>query len=198
LQGGVRLLTPLYNTMSTARAITHQSSQRTYPPSSTNVLHPGPFIGQSIIRPSRSSILKSTRRERMPLHSTVRAIYNSQTKNRTTKRHSLMYNPPFSKNVNPNIGHRFLTLDNKHFPKDHKLRKILNHNTVKISYSCMNNTEQIIDNHNKRILNSSELTDETASNTIGNKKYNSRQKISCPHKGNRFQSSVIYQAIVKT
>ena len=32
-----------------------------------------------------------------------------------------------------------------------KLRKIFNRNTIKISYSCMNNTKQIIDNHNKRI-----------------------------------------------
>ena len=61
---------------------------------------------------------------------------------------------PFSKNVSTNIGHKFLALD-KHFPKDHKLRKILNCNTIKISYSCMNNTKQIIDNHNKCILNSS-------------------------------------------
>ena len=30
-----------------------------------------------------------------------------------------------------------------------------NRNTTKISYSCMNNTKQIIDNHNKRILHSS-------------------------------------------
>ena len=43
----------------------------------------------------------------------------------------------------------------KHFPKDHKLRKIFNCNTIKISYSCMNNTKQIINNHNKCILNSS-------------------------------------------
>ena len=67
----------------------------------------------------------------------------------------LWYNPPFSKNVNTNIGHRFLTLVDKHFPKENKLRKIFNRNTIKISYSCMNNTKQIIDNHNKHILNAS-------------------------------------------
>ena len=62
---------------------------------------------------------------------------------------------PFSKNVSTNIGHKFLALVDKHFPKDHKLRKIFNCNTIKISYSCMNNTKQIINNHNKCILNSS-------------------------------------------
>ena len=49
----------------------------------------------------------------------------------------------------------FLTLVDKHFPKDHNLRKVFNRNTTKISYSCMNNTKQIIDNRNKCILNSS-------------------------------------------
>ena len=53
----------------------------------------------------------------------------------------LWYNPPFSKNVSTNIGRKFLTLVDKHFPKDHKLRKIFNRNTIKISYSCMNNTK---------------------------------------------------------
>ena len=77
----------------------------------------------------------------------------------------LWYNPPFSKNVRTNIRHRFLALVDKHFPKDHKLRKIFNRNTIKISYSCMNNTKQIIDNHNKRILNSSKHIKDTAANT---------------------------------
>ena len=55
------------------------------------------------------------------------------------------------------VSHRFLwlTLADEHFPKDHKLRKIFNcmRKTFKISYSCMNNTKQIINNHNKHILN---------------------------------------------
>ena len=64
-----------------------------------------------------------------------------------------------------NIGHRFLALVDKHFPKDHKLRKIFNPNTIKISYSYMNNTEQIIDNQNNCILNSSKHINDTADNT---------------------------------
>ena len=77
----------------------------------------------------------------------------------------------------------------KHFPKDHKLRKIL----IKISYSCMNNTKQIIDNHNKRILTASIRVDNTAAAAIiGNR----RQKNACPLDGNCLQPSVIYQATV--
>jgi len=46
----------------------------------------------------------------------------------------LLYNPPFSKNTSTNIGHKFFGLVDKHFPNDHKLRKIFNRNTIKISY----------------------------------------------------------------
>ena len=110
----------------------------------------------------------------------------------------LWYNPPFSKNVSTNIGHRFLALVDKHFPKDHKLRKIFNRNTIKISYSCMNNTKQIIDNHNKRILNSSKHINDTAdnTNTKDSKTCNCRQKNTCLLNGNCLQSSLIYQATV--
>ena len=54
----------------------------------------------------------------------------------------LRYNPPFSKNTSTNIGHQFLALVDKHFPKNHKLRKIFNQNTIKVSYSCMNNKKK--------------------------------------------------------
>ena len=79
---------------------------------------------------------------------------------------------------------------------DHKLRKIFNRNTIKISYSCMNNTKQIIDNHNKRILNSSRHADETADNTADSKSCNCQQKNTCLLNRNCLQSSVIYQARV--
>lgn len=110
----------------------------------------------------------------------------------------LWYNPPFSKNVSTNIGHKFLSLIDKHFPKDHSLRKIFNRNTVKISYSCMNNTKQVIDNHNKRILHSSHspYTKDNKDGTETNKTCNCRQKNNCPLNGNCLQSSVVYQATV--
>ena len=95
----------------------------------------------------------------------------------------LWYNPPFSKNTSNNIRHKFLALVDKHFPKDHKLRKIFNRNTIKISYSYMNNTKQIIDNHNKRILTASIQIDNTATAAAtidNNKTCNCRQKNTSP------------------
>ena len=106
----------------------------------------------------------------------------SKRKNRQ-RNNILWYNPPFSKNTSTNIGHKFLALVDKHFPNDHKLRKIFNRNTIKISYSCMNNTKQIIDNHNKRILTASTQIDNTAAAAAtidNNKTFNCRQKNTCP------------------
>ena len=57
----------------------------------------------------------------------------------------------------------------------------------------MSNTKRIIDNHNKRILKSSELTANTGKD---NKTCNCRQKNTCPLNGNCLQSSVVYQASV--
>ena len=61
----------------------------------------------------------------------------------------------------------------------------------------MNNTKQIIDNHNRRILSppQANVTATTTATEI-NKTCNCRQKNTCPLDGNCLQSSVIYQATV--
>ena len=55
-------------------------------------------------------------------------------------------------NVKTNIGKKFLNLIGRHFPKDHKYHKLFNRNTIKISYSCMNNMADRIKGHNNKIL----------------------------------------------
>ena len=65
-----------------------------------------------------------------------------------TKRNRLRiviwFNPPFSQNVKTNIGKTFLKLVKQQFPKQHKLNKIFNKNTLKLSYCCMKNMFIII------------------------------------------------------
>ena len=39
---------------------------------------------------------------------------------------------------------------NRHFPKSHRLHKIFNRNTVKVSYSCMQNMSKIYKGHNSK------------------------------------------------
>ena len=72
------------------------------------------------------------------------------------KRNVTYFNPPFSKNVRTNIGGKFLKLIDKCFPKQHPLRKIVNRNSVKISYKCMPNFKAEISRHNKKVMKNEE------------------------------------------
>ena len=71
---------------------------------------------------------------------------------RNRKRKVIWFNPPYSKSVTTNVGRYFLNLVEKHFPKLHKLQKIFNKNTVKVSYSCLPNVRSSVNKHNKKVL----------------------------------------------
>ncbi|GFR76509.1 hypothetical protein ElyMa_005802200 [Elysia marginata] len=120
---------------------------------------------------------------------------NEETKetNRTNrrKRRITWLNPPYSKNVSSNIGKKIFDLLNSCFPANHKLHKIINKNTTKLSYSCTTNIKQIISSHNKRIINESSKKVSTTNLC------NCRDKPSCPLQGNSLEQSLVYQATVK-
>ena len=75
---------------------------------------------------------------------------SSEKKNRQRRRNIIWFNPLFSQTVKTNIARLFLRLLDKHFPRLHILCNIFNRNTVKVSYSCMENLAQIIKKHNQR------------------------------------------------
>ena len=77
------------------------------------------------------------------------------THRKNRPRNIIWFNPPYSQNVKTKVGKCFLTLIDKHFPKSNPLHKILNRNTLKLSYSCMNNVKAIISNHNKAVISRS-------------------------------------------
>ena len=80
---------------------------------------------------------------------------------RTRPRNVTWYNPPYSANVATDIGHKFLKAVHDCFPKHHPLNKIFNRNTLKLSYSCMPNVENIISVHNKAVLKKQIQVNET-------------------------------------
>ena len=110
---------------------------------------------------------------------------------RNRKRNITWFNPPYSKNVETNVGKCFLSLIDKHFPKSNPLHKIFNRNTLKLSYSCMGNIKTIISNHNKAVISKS-----TRTYNQTKKSYNSRKPNKCPMDGNCNVESIIYQAEV--
>ena len=112
---------------------------------------------------------------------------NQNPKNKINRKRNIIWlNPPFSKSVSTKIGHYFLNLLDKHFPKNHKFHNIFNGNSVKVSYSCTKKIKSIITNHNKMILNESE--------TSNWKKCNSIYKNACPLNGECQTENIIYSA----
>ena len=106
-------------------------------------------------------------------------------------RNIIWFNPPYSKNVQTNVGKQFLNLITKHFPKGHKLNKIFNKNNVKISYSCLRNIESIVRSHNKRIIESNDAQTPIT-------KCNCRVKSNCPLQGSCQARGIVYNAEVTT
>ena len=96
-------------------------------------------------------------------------------------------------NVKTNVARNFLNLIEKHFPETNKLHKIINRNTIKVSYSCLPNVKQMITNHNKHLLQGHNNKKETPNNV---KLCNCREKASCPLNGKCLAKCVIYKATV--
>lgn len=115
-------------------------------------------------------------------------INASPNNRRNRSRKILWFNPPFNANLKTNLGKQFFALLEKHFPTHHKLHKIINKNTVKLSYSCMQNIGQIIHAHNRKILR------EGPEQNI--KTCNCRNVDECPLNGECLAENVVYQADV--
>ena len=63
-----------------------------------------------------------------------------------------VFNPPYSANVKTKVGKLLMRLTDKHFPSHHKSHKLLNHNNVKLSYSCLPSMKNVIQKHNSKIM----------------------------------------------
>ena len=81
----------------------------------------------------------------------------TQTKKKTNRpKKTIYFNPPFCQSVKSNIGKTFFEITNKHCKQNEILNKILNKNSFKQSYSCMNNIKVIIQKYNKKTLSKTE------------------------------------------
>ena len=105
------------------------------------------------------------------------------------KRKIIWFNPPYNQNVLTNIAKINLKLVDKHFRRTHRLRKIFNCITIKVSYSWINNVQQLIKKHSNFIQNKKN----TASRNC-----NCRDKNGCPLNGNCKTKNVIYKCSLLT
>ena len=78
--------------------------------------------------------------------------HTAQNSRKNRQRNIIWFNPPYSVNVQTNIGREFLTSSANIFRKNHRYNKIFNKNNIKVSYSCTDNLQTIIRKHNRKIL----------------------------------------------
>ena len=121
-------------------------------------------------------------------------------KNRTRTRQTVWFNPPFSLNVETNIGKEFFQIiDN--FPKNNILAPIITRGKVKMSYRTMKNMDQIISSHNKKALADDPVADDEPVQPVCNCQKSKRHL--CPLPGqctvdaNGPVESVVYRAEIK-
>ena len=97
----------------------------------------------NIIQPYREGLKNSGFRDEL---SYVEPKISEERNNekRKWKRKIIWFNPPYSKNVNTNIGKIFFKLLHKHFPPSDSFHKIFDKKSVKISCSCMRSMSSII------------------------------------------------------
>ena len=120
--------------------------------------------------------------------------YTPSTKSnkRSRNRKVIWFNQPYSQSVITNIGKYFLSLIDKHFPAHHKLSKVFNKNTLKISYSCTTNVGGHINLHNRKILH------DPPQNLTNTKSCNCPRNAICPLDGNCLEKDILYQCSVSS
>ena len=74
------------------------------------------------------------------------------SKRKPRSRRVTWFNPPWNSAVKTNVGKQFLRLIDTSFPEGNPLRKLLNRNTVKVSYKCMPNMNSVVSSHNTKLL----------------------------------------------
>ena len=89
--------------------------------------------------------------------------------------------------LNTNITQEINKIIKDCFPKDNPLSKIINKNTIQISYSTTANFESKIKQHNNKILMEGKQKTKECKCT----------KFDCPLEGKCGQENVIYQAVVE-
>ena len=122
----------------------------------------------------------------------------AKRKRRKRRRDNIIwFNPPWSNSVTTDVGRKFLNLVDSCFPPGHRLNKIFNRKTIKVSYSSMPNLGRIIAGHNSKVINSKIPV--VPKRPWGNCSCPraTRDAKECPLGGECISESLVYQATVK-
>ena len=100
------------------------------------------------------------------------------------------FNPPYSANVATHIGAKFLRIIDNLFPANHILHKIINRNTVKVSYRCMPNVNKVLSRHNAKVSKLRDVPEPPPGCNC------QRGPATCPLDGQCQTDELVYQATV--
>ena len=114
---------------------------------------------------------------------------NNTNKKRTRSRKITWFNPPWSENVSSNVGANFFKKLDACFPTCHPLHKIMNRNSIKLSYRCMPNMGQVISRHNHKVANDEVQQTPPGCNCRGG-------PAGCPLNGACQTRSLVYEATI--
>ena len=117
------------------------------------------------------------------------------SKRSNNRRKITWYNPPFSQNVETNIGATFLKLIDTCFPPGHRLQPTINRHTVKISYRTMPNMANVISRHNTHTVKQQQPPTQEEARTCSCSKA-VKDSGTCPMAGQCLLDNIIYQATV--
>ena len=139
---------------------------------------------------NKAKITYETALKNSGYQATLKFEKTSQNTRRNRNRKVIWFNPPFSLNVNTNIGKEFFKLIRKHFPRNHSFGKIFNLNTIKISYSSMKNMKNLIKEHNATVLRNEEHSEKRSCSC--------RVEDNCLLDGTCLHECIVFQANVVT
>ena len=142
-------------------------------------------IFEEYVKPYQDALDASGFNYKLKFDPNIRNNNTGRRRNRT--RQVTWFNPPYSAIVETNVGGQFLQLITLLFPRTHPLHKVINRNTVKVSYRCMPNIKRIISQHNNKITKPQQAQEYTC---------NCRNKAECPLPGQCTIDQVRYKATV--
>ena len=134
----------------------HPSTVLSQIPNSVNERLNNISSNETVFNEAKGEYERALKKSGYDVHLSFKNQNTNRPKRKNRSRKILWYNPPYSKSVKTDFGRKFLLLLIKHFPKEHKLHKIINKNNVKLSYSTTKNMKRIIQSHNNKILNNKE------------------------------------------
>ena len=137
---------------------------------------------------------RSTQKKWLCLQIQVWATSPQPPNKKRNRRYVTWFNPSFDCNVKTKTCAKFLRLIDKHFPKGHPLRPLINRDTGKIGYRCLPSMAKAISNHSNKVLNNNQPTQNPQE-----KLCNCKQKEDCPMGGeSMFETRVIISSNCKT